>query len=81
MMFVSFWIIFISTFIFILIFQINMYMLISHVSIVLVRLTSHQQLELDGTKVGNKRMTFPQAHFRSEVWMSVPPIVRRGSSG
>ena len=36
---------------------------------------------LDVTKVGNKRMTLPQAHFRSEVWMSVPPVVRRGSSG
>ena len=32
---------------------------------------------LDVTKVGNKRMTLPQAHFRSEVWMSVPPIVRK----
>ena len=27
---------------------------------------------LDGTKVGNKRMTLPQAHFHLEVWMSVP---------
>ena len=36
---------------------------------------------LDGTKVGNQRMTLPQALSRSEVWMSVPPIVRRGSSG
>ena len=33
---------------------------------------------LDGTKVGNKRMTLPQAHFHLEVWMSVPPVVRRG---
>ena len=24
---------------------------------------------LDGTKVGNKRMTLPQAHFRLEFWM------------
>ena len=30
---------------------------------------------LDGTKVGNKRMTLPQAHFRLEVWMLVPPVV------
>ena len=25
---------------------------------------------LDGTKVGNKRMTLPQAHFRKDVWTS-----------
>ena len=31
---------------------------------------------LDGTKVRNKRMTLPQAHFRLEVWMSVLPAVR-----
>ena len=36
---------------------------------------------LDGTKVGNKRMTFPQAHFHLEVWMSVPPEVRSGLNG
>ena len=36
---------------------------------------------LDGTKVGNKRMTLPQAHFRLVVWMSVPPIVRSGLNG
>ena len=36
---------------------------------------------LDGTKVGNKRMTLPQAHFRLEVWMSVPPVVRSGLNG
>ena len=24
---------------------------------------------LDGTRVGSKRMTLPQAHFRLEVWM------------
>ena len=29
---------------------------------------------LDGTKVQNKRMTLPQAHFHLEAWMSVPPI-------
>ena len=33
---------------------------------------------LNGTKVGNK---FPQAHFRLEVWMSVPPVFRSGVSG
>ena len=33
---------------------------------------------LDGTKVGNKRMTLTQAHFHLEVWMSVPPVVRSG---
>ena len=27
-----------------------------------------------GTKVGNKRTTLPQAHFRLEVWMLVPPV-------
>ena len=36
---------------------------------------------LDGRKVGNKRMTLPQAHFHLEVWMSVPPIVRSGLNG
>ena len=36
---------------------------------------------LDGTKVGNKRMTLPQAHFYLEVWMSVPPVVRSGLNG
>ena len=36
---------------------------------------------LDGTKVGNKRLTLPQAHFHSEVWMSVPPVVRSGLNG
>ena len=30
------------------------------------------------TKVGNKRMRLPQAHFHLEVWMSVPPVVRGG---
>ena len=29
---------------------------------------------LDGTKVGNKRMTLPQAHLHLEVWMLVPPV-------
>ena len=36
---------------------------------------------LDGTKVGNKRMTLPQAHFQLDVWMSVPPAVRSGLNG
>ena len=36
---------------------------------------------LDGTKVGNKRMTLPQAHFRLEVWMLVPRAVRRDLNG
>ena len=36
---------------------------------------------LDGTKVGNKRMTPPQAHFHLEFWMSVPPVVRGGLNG
>ena len=36
---------------------------------------------LDGMKVGNKRMTLPQAHFHLEVWMSVPPVVRSGLNG
>ena len=36
---------------------------------------------LDDTKVGNERMTLPQAHFHLEVWMSVPPIVRSGLKG
>ena len=30
-------------------------------------------VRLDGTKVVNKRLTIPQAHFHLEVWMSVPP--------
>ena len=34
-------------------------------------------VQLVGTKVGKKRMTLPQAHFRLEVWMSVPPVVRQ----
>ena len=37
--------------------------------------------KLDGTKVGNKRTTLPQAHFHWEVWMSVPPVVRSGLNG
>ena len=36
---------------------------------------------LDGTKVENKRMTLPQAHFYLQVWMSVPLVVRSGSNG
>ena len=36
---------------------------------------------LDGTKVGNKRMTLPQAHFHLEVWMLVPRVVRCGLNG
>ena len=36
---------------------------------------------LDGTKFWNKRMTLPQAHYRLEVWVSVPPVVRSGLSG
>ena len=36
---------------------------------------------LDGTKVGNKRMTLSQTHFHLEVWMSVPPEVRGGLNG
>ena len=36
---------------------------------------------LDGTKVGNKRMTLPQVHFLLEVWISVPPVVRSGLHG
>ena len=36
---------------------------------------------LDGMKVGNKRMTLPQAHFHLEFWMSVPPVVRSGLNG
>ena len=36
---------------------------------------------LDGTKVGNKRMTLLQAHFHLEVWMSVPRVVRSGLFG
>ena len=33
---------------------------------------------LDGNKVGNRRMTLPQAHFRLEVWIPGPPAVRNG---
>ena len=33
---------------------------------------------LDGTKVGNKRMTLLQAHFHLEVLIWVPPVVRSG---
>ena len=29
-------------------------------------------VRLDGTKVANKRMTIPQAHFHLEVLISVP---------
>ena len=36
---------------------------------------------LDGTKVGNKRITLPRAHFHLEDWMSVPPAVRSGLKG
>ena len=36
---------------------------------------------LDGTKVGNKRMTLLQAHFHLEVWISVPQVVRSGLNG
>ena len=36
---------------------------------------------LDGTKVGNKRMTLLQAHFHSEVWISVPRVVRSDLNG
>ena len=36
---------------------------------------------LDGTKDGNQRMTFPQAHFRLEVWILVPRVVRSGLDG
>ena len=36
---------------------------------------------LDGTKVGNKRMTLLQAYFHLEVWMSVPQVVRSGLIG
>ena len=36
---------------------------------------------VDCTKVGNKRMALPRAHFRLEVWMSVPPVVRIGLNG
>ena len=32
---------------------------------------------LDGTKVGNKSMTLPQASFHFKVWILVPPVVRR----
>ena len=36
---------------------------------------------LDGMKVGNKRMTLLQAHFYSEVWISVPREVRSDLNG
>ena len=36
---------------------------------------------VDGTKVGNKRMTLPQAHVHLELWMSVRPVVRSVSNG
>ena len=36
---------------------------------------------LDGTKVGNKRMTLPQAPFHLDVWMSMPLLVRSGLNG
>ena len=36
---------------------------------------------LDGTKVGSKRMTLPQAHFHLEVWILVPRVVRSGLNG
>ena len=29
---------------------------------------------LDGIKVGNKRTTLPQAHFRLEAWILVPRV-------
>ena len=35
----------------------------------------------DGTKVGNERVTLPQAHFHLEVWILVPPVVRSGLTG
>ena len=38
-------------------------------------------VRLDGTRVVNKRMTAPQAHFHLEVWMSVPPVVRSVLNG
>ena len=33
---------------------------------------------LNGTKVGNKRMTLRQVHFHLKVWMSVSPEVHVG---
>ena len=36
---------------------------------------------MSGTKVWNKRMTLPQAHFRLEVWMPAPPVVRNCLNG
>ena len=36
---------------------------------------------LDSTKVGNERMTLPQAHFHLEVWILVPLAVRSGLNG
>ena len=36
---------------------------------------------LDGTKVVNKHLTLPQAHFHLEVGVPVPPVVRSGLNG
>ena len=36
------------------------------------------RVQLDGTKVGNKRMIPPQAHFHLEFRILVPPFVRSG---
>ena len=36
---------------------------------------------LDGTKVANKRMTHPLAHFHLEVLISVPCAARRDLNG
>ena len=38
-------------------------------------------VRLDGTKVGNKCMTIPQAHFHMEVWILVPRVVLNGLNG
>ena len=35
----------------------------------------------DGTKVGNKRVTLLEAHFRLEVWILVPREVQSGLNG
>ena len=35
-------------------------------------------VRLDGTKVVNKRVTIPQAHFHVEVLISVPRVVQSG---
>ena len=37
-------------------------------------------VRFDGTKVWNKRLTLPQAHFRLEVWISEPRVARSGLS-